>query len=104
MRTRDKPLIWLHGEIRSPPMSSSARTEAGYLLRRLQRGETLSLPESRPMPAIGSRCHELRIDVDGVAWRVFYRTDPDAILVLEVLKKKTQATPRSILDACRRRV
>ena len=57
----DKPLIWLHGEIKTPPLSVSARIEAGVLLRRLQRGEGLSLPESRPMPTIGPRCHELRI-------------------------------------------
>jgi hypothetical protein len=49
----ERPLVWLHGEIKTPPMSSRARVEAGYLLRRLQRGESLSLPESRPMPAIG---------------------------------------------------
>jgi hypothetical protein len=57
----DKPLLWLHGEVKTPPFSSEARIEVGILLRRLQRGEKLSLPHSRPMPAIGQRCHELRI-------------------------------------------
>ncbi len=33
----DRPLVWLHGEIRSPPFSTGARVEAGELLRRLQR-------------------------------------------------------------------
>jgi len=28
----DKPLVWLHGEVKSPPFSSDARIEAGYLL------------------------------------------------------------------------
>jgi hypothetical protein len=41
--------------------------EGGMLLRRLQRGETLSMPESRPMPTIGPRCHELRVDDEGQA-------------------------------------
>jgi hypothetical protein len=40
----DKPLVWLHGEIRTPPLSAAARVEAGVLLRRLQRGEILGLP------------------------------------------------------------
>jgi hypothetical protein len=31
------------------------------LLRRLQKGENIGLPHSRPMLDIGSRCHELRI-------------------------------------------
>ena len=27
----DKPLVWLHGEIRTPPFSKEARVEAGYV-------------------------------------------------------------------------
>jgi phage-related protein len=100
----DKPLVWLHGEIKTPPMSSDARVQAGFLLRRLQGGELLSMPDSRPMPSIGARCHELRIDDERVTWRVFYRIDTDAIVILEVLKKQTQATPKAALDACKRRL
>src|ERR1700691_5858870 len=65
-KAADKPLVWLHGEIKTPPFSREGRIEAGILLRRLQRGENLSLPHSRPMVAIGVRCHELRVpDRDG---------------------------------------
>ena len=38
-----KPLVWLDGEIKTPPFSSEARLEAGFLLRRLQLGQALSL-------------------------------------------------------------
>jgi hypothetical protein len=38
MKRREKPLIWLHGEIKTPPLSSAARIEAGYLLPKLQMG------------------------------------------------------------------
>ena len=58
---KDKPLVWLHGEVKTPPWSLAARREAGYLLRRLQLGDRLSLPASRPMPSIGTAVHELRI-------------------------------------------
>jgi len=61
MSPHDKTLLWLHGTVRTPPLSTEARIEAGYLLRRLQRGESLGLPHSRPLPIIGPRCHELRI-------------------------------------------
>jgi len=61
-RTLNKPLVWLKGEVRTPPFSAEARVEAGFLLRRLQKGESLGLPHSRPMPSIGSQCHELRIN------------------------------------------
>jgi phage-related protein len=100
----DKPLVWLHGEIKTPPMSVRARLEAGHLLRRLQRGELLSMPESRPMTSIGRRCHELRIGDADVTWRIFYRVDPDAILILETLNKKTRSTPRAVIEACQRRL
>lgn len=74
------------------------------LLRRLQRGEVLGLPQSRPMPAMGRRCHELRIIDADVTWRLVYRIDPDAIVVAEVFAKKTQATPKSMIAACKRRL
>ena len=59
-RTPDKPLVWLKGEVKSPPFTENARVEAGFLLRRLQQGELLALPHSRPMSTIGGQCHELR--------------------------------------------
>ena len=78
--------------------------EAGLLLRRLQRGESLGLPQSRPMPAIGGRCHELRVVDAAATWRIVYRIDADAIVVAEVFAKKSRATPRSVVDACKRRL
>ena len=57
----DRPLVWLQVEVKTPPFSAKARIEAGVLLRRLQRGDRVTLPHSRPMPSIGVRCHELRV-------------------------------------------
>jgi len=101
---KDKPLAWLHGEIKTPPLSRSARLEAGFLLRQLQRGELLSMPQSRPMPSVGPRCHELRINDVSSTWRVMYRIDNDAIVILEVFAKKTGKTPKSVIDTCRKRL
>ena len=103
MSSDDKPLVWLHGEIRTPPLSGKARLEAGYFLRLLQRGESLGMPHSRPMPAIGSRCHELRIPDGDTSWRIFYRIDADAIVILEVEAKKTRTTPHQTIENCQRR-
>ena len=104
MAEEDKLLIWLKGEIRAPPFSYTARLEAEYLLRQLQQGEKLGLPRSRPMSAIGRRCHELRIDDANATWRIVYRIDPDAVIVLEVFSKKTQRTPKAVVDTCKRRL
>lgn len=99
MVRKDKPLAWLHGEVRSPPFSKEARIETGYLFRELQRGKVLSMPHSRPMPAIGARCHELRVADEGATWRIVYRVDLDAIVIAEVFAKRTARTPAAVLDA-----
>ena len=104
MSPTDKPLVWLHGEVKTPPLSRTARLETGFLLRRLQKGERMSLPHSRPMPSIGRRCHELRINDEGQTWRIIYRTDSDAVVVLEVFSKKSAQTPKHVLATCRRRL
>lgn len=104
MTQEDKPLAWIHGEVKTPPLSESARMEAGYLLRRLQQGEKIGLPHSRPMPSIGRRCHELRINDEKSTWRIIYRIDTDAIVILEVIAKKTKQMPRKVIDTCKRRL
>ena len=104
MSPHDKPIVWLHGEIATPPLSSNARIEAGYLLRQIQKGTKLSLPQSRPMPSIGPNCHELRINDENLTWRVIYRIYTDMILILQVFEKKTSKTPKSIIDVCKQRI
>jgi phage-related protein len=59
----DKPLAWLHGEIKTP-----------------------------------------RIQDADLTWRVIYRVDPDVVIICDVFAKKTQATPRSVIESCRRRL
>jgi phage-related protein len=105
-QSQSKVVVWLSGEVKTPPFSTSARIEAGLLLRRLQEGETLSMPVSRPMPSLGAHCHELRID-DGEAdkqWRIVYRLDSDAIVIADVFQKTTQKTPKRVIENSQRRL
>ena len=104
MNVNDKPLVWLHGEVKSPPFSRTARLEAGFLLRKLQRGDTLPMPHARPMPSIGPRCYELRVNDENKTWRLIYRIDPDAIVICAVFEKKTPRTPKSVIDVCQQRL
>lgn len=104
MSPRDKPLVRLRGEVKTPPFSKDARIEAGFLLRRLQRGESLSLPHSRPMPNIGARCHELRVVDAKMTWRIMHYIAPDAIVIRDVFQKQTERTPQTVIEACRRRL
>lgn len=101
---REKNLIWLQGEVKSPPFSRSARLEAGFLLRRLQEGKILGLPQVRPMPTIAAHCYELRIRDENHNWRIIYFLVSDAVVILEVFEKKTRVTPKRIIDNCRRRL
>jgi phage-related protein len=104
MADEDRPVVWLHGEVKTPPLSSQARIAAGVLLRHLQRGESIGMPNSRPMPSIGRRCHELRINDEDAIWRIIYRADKDAIVILEVFSKKTTKTPQAVVKACQKRL
>ncbi|NKB89690.1 MAG: type II toxin-antitoxin system RelE/ParE family toxin [Acidobacteria bacterium] len=93
-------------KIETPPMSTDARREVGFLLRMLQEGVSLGMPESRPMPSIGTRVHELRINdsAENKTWRIVYRIDTDAILIVDVFAKKTQQTAKATIDRCKRRL
>jgi phage-related protein len=100
----DKPLVWLRGEVKTPPFSASARVEAGVLLRRLQGGDRLGMPHSRPMPGIGPRCHELRVVDAGKTWRIVYRLDRDVVVIADVFQKTTKQTPIRVVKDCQRRL
>jgi len=56
------------------------------------------------MPGLGQRCHELRIQDERVTWRIVYRADTDAIVIVEVFSKKSRATPFQVIETCQRRL
>ncbi len=51
-----------------------------------------------------ARCHELRVNDVSKTWRVVYRLDTDAIVILEVFEKRTNQTPLAVIAACRQRL
>lgn len=105
-QSQSKQLIWLSGEVKTPPFSATSRIEAWILLTQLQQGEILPMPASRPMRSIGSHCHELRIkdNKNKKQWRIIYRIDSDAIIIADVFQKTTQKTPKRVIDNCQRRL
>ena len=62
------------------------------------------MPQSRPMPSIGARCHELRVKDTNSNWRPVCRIDSDAIVILVVFAKKTGATPKGVIAVCHKRL
>ena len=104
MANSARPLVWLHGEVKSPSFTRHGRRQAGFLLRLVQEGEPLAMPHSRPMPSIGRRCHELRFPDDEHTWRIIYRIDTDAIVIAHVFSKKTATTPKTVIETCQKRL
>jgi phage-related protein len=56
------------------------------------------------MPSIGPGCHELRIQDKQQSWRIVYRIDADAIVLVEVFSKKSGKTPKNAIEACQQRL
>ena len=99
-----KPLAWLHGEVKTPPFTAQGRQEAGMLLRLLQNGEQLGMPHAEPLPDVGPRCGALRVRDAQHNWRIMYRIDTDAVLILEVYPKKTRRIPDEVIERCQQRL
>jgi len=99
-----KPLVWLHGTVKTPPFTAEGRQEAGMLLRLLQEGERLGMPQAEALPDVGPRCGALRVRDANHNWRIMYRIDVEVILVVEVYAKKAQKIPDEILAICKKRL
>jgi phage-related protein len=73
--------------------SVEVRREVGTLLRLLQQGYRLGMPQSKPLRNLGPSAFELRIGDRSGIYRVFYvLAAKDLILVPHVFAKKTQKT------------
>ena len=81
------------------------RGDLADALARLDAGLMLSLPLSRPMPAIGRGVHELRLKDRSGAYRVVYALGTrGAVYVLHTFKKTTQETSARNLGLARTRL
>lgn len=90
-------------EMREMPLT--IRKRLGRLLEELQRGQSLKMPHSRPMPIVGSGVEELRVKDESGQYRAFItRKSKDGIVVLHVFGKKSQQTPRGAIELARRRL
>jgi phage-related protein len=67
----------------------SVRLDLGYLLFRIQNGDSLGMPHSSPMKSVAAGASELRVrGTDGI-YRAFYFTkSSDGILVFMPLLKR----------------
>jgi len=74
--------------------SPTVKREIGEARRDIQKGISIGLPLSRPMPTVASGAHELRVRSVTTVVRVFYLVKLiDTIVVFHGFQKKTQKTP-----------
>jgi phage-related protein len=82
-----------------------ARLQLGRGLYRLQIGEQLGMPNSRPMPVVGRSVSELRVKgADGIYRVFYYLASPKGILVFHAFAKKTQRTPSVEIELAGKRL
>ena len=75
------------------------RKELGYLIFRLQVGDFLDMPYSRPMSTIATGCYELRVKNSDGVYRAFYFLKLNKrILIFHAFVKKEQKTPKKEID------
>lgn len=84
-------------EVKSFP--EEIKKELGYLLFKLQIGESLKMPSSRTMTCIAKGCCELRVQGNDGIYRVFYFLKiKEKILIFHAFQKKEQQTPKKEID------
>lgn len=90
-------------EVRSFP--KEVRIGLGRALMALQRGFSLGMPLSRPMPQVTRGVEELRLRDEAGQYRVFvFPRAAEGVLVLRAFRKKSAQTPSSELAIARRRL
>jgi len=68
-------------------------------------GESLGMPNARPMATISPGVWELRVTGEGGIFRVFYYTASSAgVLVFLAFARKTQRTPAPEIELAKRRL
>ena len=81
----------------------SARSDAGYALREVQKGNEPS--DWKPMSSIGSGVKEIRIkDAKGIFRVIYVLKYLDRVNVLHAFQKKTQKTAKQDIELAKQRL
>ncbi len=93
-----KPIVLLGDSLsRLRDFPPDARSEAGFQLREVQKGNDPA--DWKPLKTVGPGVREIRIRETAGAFRVIYlATVGDAVVVLHAFQKKTQQTAQRDID------
>lgn len=85
--------------------SEEVKGELGDAIARLELGQKLSMPFSRPMPSIGKGVHELRFrDRSGIHRVIYWLEGGGMIYLLHAFSKKTRETPKQNIEIAKKRL
>jgi phage-related protein len=83
----------------------SVRKDLGDVLTKLQKGESVGMPDVRPMASIGKGVFEVRVRASSGAYRAFYFIQGVfGVCVFHAFTKKSQQTPRKEVLTARERL
>ncbi|USN46641.1 MAG: type II toxin-antitoxin system RelE/ParE family toxin [Pseudobdellovibrionaceae bacterium] len=101
-----KDIIWnkqAKETVRS--FSTEVKQEIGALLRLLQDGHALGMPQSRPIRQVHKSAFELRVKDSSGIFRVFYLVvEKNKILIPHAFTKKTQKTTQKDIETGKKRL
>ena len=81
------------------------REDLADALALLEEGVNLSMPLSRPMPAIGKGVHELRLkERSGIYRVVYFIRRQSEIWLIHAFQKKSQQTPKENIELAKQRL
>lgn len=81
------------------------RKELGSVLTRLQKGESIGMPDVRPMPSVGRQVSEIRISERSGAYRALFAIRTKlGILLFHAFQKKSGKTPGREINVARQRL
>ena len=81
------------------------KKDLGSILSLLQMGESVGMPDVKPMPSVAKGVSEIRIKDQSGIYRAFFIIETDlGVLVFHGFKKKTQQTPQNEIDTGKKRL
>jgi phage-related protein len=81
------------------------RKDLGKAIFDLQKGHSLTMPLSKPMPTVAFGVEELRVKDESGIYRAFYfKKDKRGILIFHAFTKKTQRTPEHEIELAQKRL
>ena len=99
--------VYIHDSARKEirEWTVDAKKELGSILLRLQLGESIGMPDVRPMPSVSKGASEIRIKDRSGIYRAFFVIETKfGIIVFHGFKKKTQQTPHSEIETGKKRL